>query len=69
MLLGLRTFHPRLFTYLPWSTAVVTSLTLARIQAVGWRVWTGDELIDIDEPADLGYLPDDLGGLERFTRP
>lgn len=68
VLLGLRTFDPSLFTDLPWSTSVVASLTLARIQALGWRVWIGDELVDIDEPADLGHLPDDLGGLERFPR-
>ncbi len=34
VLLGLRTFHPSLFADLPWSTARVASLTLARIQAL-----------------------------------
>ena len=72
VLLGLRTFDPSLFTDLPWSTSAVASLTLARIQALGWRVWIGDELVDIDEPADLGDLPDDLdqgGGLGMPSKP
>lgn len=61
VLLGLRTFHPSLFADLPWSTARVASLTLARIQAMDWRAWVGNELVDIDEPADLGDLPEELG--------
>lgn len=60
MLLGLRTFHPSLFADLPWSTPGVSRLTLARIQALNWRVWVGEERVDIDEPADLGHLPGDL---------
>jgi uncharacterized protein len=53
VLLGLRTFHPSLFTALPWSTAAIADLTLARLQAMQWRVWVGEALADIDEPADL----------------
>jgi len=56
-LLGLRTFHPSLFTDMPWSTPTVADLTLARMQALEWCVWVGDELADIDEPADLIHLP------------
>jgi rSAM/selenodomain-associated transferase 1 len=60
VLLGLRTFHPTLFADLPWSTAAVADLTLARIAALSWHAWVGTALPDIDEPADLGYLPDCL---------
>lgn len=56
-LLGLRTFHPSLFTDMPWSTAAVAELTIVRMQTLEWSVWVGDELADIDEPADLVHLP------------
>lgn len=56
-LLGLRVFHPSLFTDIPWSTTAVADRTLARTQALRWRVWVGDALADIDEPADLVHLP------------
>ncbi len=58
-LLGLRAFHPSLFTDMPWSTPTVADLTLARMLALEWCVWVGDELADIDEPADLVHLPPD----------
>ncbi len=53
VLLGLRAFNPSLFADLPWSTPGVTRLTLARIQALNWRGWIGEERVDIEEPADL----------------
>ncbi len=56
-LLGLRAFHPSLFTDMPWSTPAVADLTLTRMQALQWCVWVGDELADIDEPADLIHWP------------
>ncbi len=55
-LLGLRAFHPSLFADIPWSTSVVAELTLARMQTLAWRVWVGETLVDIDEPADLVHL-------------
>lgn len=57
VLLGLRAFHPSLFSDLPWSTSAVAALTLERLRALGWRVWVGEQLQDIDEPADLVHLP------------
>lgn len=60
-LLGLRAFHPSLFTDIPWSTPAVAELTLARMQSLEWCVWVGEELADIDEPADLAHLPEHLG--------
>jgi len=55
-LLGLRSFHPSLFADIPWSTPVVAELTLARMQALQWRIWLGETLADIDDPADLVRL-------------
>ena len=57
-LLGLRADHPSLFTAIPWSTAQVAAMTRARMQALGWRIWVGDALPDIDTPADLLQLPE-----------
>ena len=59
-LLGLRAFDARLFENMPWSTPAVADLTLQRLAALGWKVWVGDTLRDIDEPADLlhaGSIP------------
>ncbi len=60
-LLGLGAFHAGVFDGIPWSTAQVAGLTLARMAALHWRVAVGAELHDVDEPADLVHLPDDLG--------
>ncbi|HSJ81323.1 MAG TPA: TIGR04282 family arsenosugar biosynthesis glycosyltransferase [Thiobacillus sp.] len=54
-LLGVRAFDATLFDDMPWSTAAVADLTLERIAALGWTVWVGDTLRDIDEPADLPH--------------
>ncbi len=56
-LLGLNVFAPELFADMPWSTTAVTRLTLERMALLGWRVWLGETLRDIDEPADLAWLP------------
>ncbi len=56
VLLGLRTFHPSLFTAMPWSSPDVTNLTLERLGHLNWRVWVGEALADIDVPADLDLL-------------
>lgn len=56
-LLGLNAFDPGLFCDMPWSTAAVARLTLERMAGLHWRVWTGETLRDIDEPADLAHLP------------
>ncbi len=52
-LLGLARFDASLFTDMPWSTDAVARLTLERIAALGWRVWIGPTLDDIDTPEDL----------------
>ena len=59
-LLGLSLFHPSLFDNMPWSTDTVAGETLGRLAKIPWTVKTLQMLHDIDEPADLRWLPDDL---------
>lgn len=59
-LLGLCAFHASVFQAMPWSTPTVADLTLERMAALGWRVWLGETLRDIDEPGDLVWLPEAL---------
>jgi rSAM/selenodomain-associated transferase 1 len=51
-LLGLNAFSALLFTDIGWSGPEVASQTLARLDCLGWRCWTGEVLRDIDEPQD-----------------
>jgi hypothetical protein len=57
VLLGLRADCPEIFRDMAWSTPVVAAETLRRLALRGLRVWLGPTLHDIDEPADLFYLP------------
>ena len=61
-LLGLRVDAPSVFADIPWSTSQVAALTRARMHALGWRVWVGEVLPDIDVPPDLIHVP------ERFRQ-
>ncbi|MHB1403165.1 MAG: TIGR04282 family arsenosugar biosynthesis glycosyltransferase [Thiobacillus sp.] len=63
-LLGLRVFDASLFEDIPWSTAAVADLTLERMAALGWNVWLGETLQDIDVPADLaaGWIDSGFSG-------
>jgi len=56
-LLGLNCFHPALFTDIAWSTNTVAAETLCRSGQLGWSVQSQPMLHDIDEPADLKWLP------------
>jgi hypothetical protein len=56
-LLGLTRFHPALFSNIAWSTSAVARVTLDRIAQLDWSVHTHAKLHDIDEPADLAWLP------------
>ncbi|WP_116473025.1 TIGR04282 family arsenosugar biosynthesis glycosyltransferase [Zobellella maritima] len=58
VLLGLTRFSPRLFADIPWSTAQVGPITLARLDALGWSYHKAEPLSDIDVPGDLHLLPD-----------
>lgn len=55
-LLGLKRFHPSLFSGISWSTSSVATDTIARIEALGWSLHIGEALRDIDEPQDLSHL-------------
>jgi len=55
-LLGLKRFSPFLFDDIPWSTDEVASATLDRLGQLGWSVYVGQMLHDVDEPQDLPYL-------------
>lgn len=57
-LLGLNRFHPSLFADIAWSTETVACETLCRLGDLGWSVQSHPMLHDIDEPADLKWLPD-----------
>ncbi len=53
VLLGLARTDPSIFDDIAWSTDAVAATTIARIRALGWTLFVGDTLRDIDEPADL----------------
>lgn len=52
-LLGLNRFDASLFSEIAWSTDSVARDTVARIEALGWSLFVGDTLRDVDNPADL----------------
>jgi rSAM/selenodomain-associated transferase 1 len=57
-LLGLRHFSPHLFADIVWSTDTVASVTRQRIAECGMSLAEQDKVHDIDEAADLLYLPE-----------
>jgi len=56
-LLGLRRFHPRLFSDIAWSTNTVAQETIQRVDSLQWSLHVAAIFNDIDEPADLRRLP------------
>lgn len=56
-LLGLRRFHPQLFSDIPWSTSTVAHRTIQQLDSLQWSLHVAAVLNDIDEPADLRHLP------------
>lgn len=61
VLLGLNRFDATLFSDITWSTSTVASVTLERLRLLGWSVKPLAALPDIDEPADLQFLPSQWG--------
>jgi uncharacterized protein len=57
ILLALTRFDASLFENMPWSTPAVATITLERMAALGWTTRVFAPLHDIDEPADLQWLP------------
>jgi rSAM/selenodomain-associated transferase 1 len=65
VLLGLNRFHASLFRSIEWSTGSVAAQTRQRMAQLGWT-WEDDPVVhDIDEPADLKWLPQDWPGSVR----
>lgn len=60
VLLGLNQFDAVVFSEIAWSTNDVLDETLLRLQRLQWRVKTLPTLHDIDEPADLKWVPKTL---------
>ncbi|MDG5977288.1 hypothetical protein H010_18655 [Hydrogenophaga taeniospiralis CCUG 15921] len=60
VLLGLNRFDASLFAGIAWSTATVAQETQRRLEQLGWSLRTLPTLHDIDEPADLRWLPPHL---------
>lgn len=56
-LLGLNRFRSSLFMGIAWSTDTVAFETLCRLGQLGLTVQSHPKLHDIDEPADLKWLP------------
>lgn len=57
--IGLNRFNPLLFSDIRWSTDTVADETLRRIARLQWPVTLLPVLQDIDEAADLAFLPVD----------
>ena len=60
-LLAMRRFHRAIFEGIDWSTPRVYEQTVAQARSLGWLVETVTPWYDVDEPADLERLRDDLG--------
>ena len=58
-LLGMQHDNPRVFAEIAWSTDSVAASTRARIAELGWQLFEGARLHDIDTGADLQWLPAD----------
>jgi glycosyltransferase A (GT-A) superfamily protein (DUF2064 family) len=58
VLLGLNRFHASLFEGIEWSTDTVGQETRRRLEQLGWKTQSQPMLRDIDEPADLRWLPE-----------
>lgn len=57
-LLGLNRFDATIFDHIRWSTDTVARETLNRIETLGWTVHRLPSLRDIDEAADLRWIPE-----------
>jgi rSAM/selenodomain-associated transferase 1 len=56
-LIGMRRYEPRIFANIPWSTDKVAELTRRRLLEFGLSYTEFTPVHDIDEAADLQYLP------------
>ncbi len=58
VLLGLKRFDESLFSDIAWGTDTVAQVTKKRIAALGWSLFIGETLRDLDEPGDLHFAAD-----------
>jgi uncharacterized protein len=61
-LIGLKAPHPSLFDGVPWSTADVYRLTVARARAIGLPVTALPVWYDVDDAETLTWLYDEVAG-------
>jgi len=59
-LIGMRRLHPRLFEAVPWGTSEVMAVTEARAGEAGVNLIVMPEWYDVDTPAELEKLREDL---------
>ena len=57
VLIGFARFDPSIFAGVKWGGDTVLAATLANIEGLGWSVWQGQPLADVDEPDDLIHVP------------
>jgi uncharacterized protein len=57
VLIGFARFDPSIFAGVEWGKEAVLAATSRNIDALGWSVWQGDALPDVDEPDDLKHVP------------
>ena len=69
VLLGLNGFHASLFEDIEWSTSSVAAETRRRMARLGWNVLDNPTVHDIDDPADLRWLPEGWPGAVRNQEP
>jgi rSAM/selenodomain-associated transferase 1 len=65
VLLGLNRFHASLFESIEWSTGSVAVQTRQRVAELGWTLHDDPVVHDIDEAADLRWLPPGWPGSVR----
>jgi len=68
-LIGMRQPHLGLFEDVDWSTSRVFAQTLRKAQRLGLQVHEVGEWYDVDEPADLDRLRDELTRLPESVAP
>ena len=57
VLIGFARFDRSVFANVEWGRETVLAATLANFEALGWSVWQGEPLADIDQPDDLKHVP------------
>jgi rSAM/selenodomain-associated transferase 1 len=68
-LIGMKKLHRRVFEEIDWSTEHVFAQTVERAHEIGLKIETLPTFFDIDDPAALHRLCDELLGAERENAP